>query len=186
MAKPFFTLTGDGLQLHNVPVPRERKLPAARPKTLATLVLGQQGARRRGAGSLASLEIARRLGLGESARAADLAQLPQRLDYPLALFVRIARAIAESCRNQGVGLRLVLMPGQSFVERPDSLSAAFQDYLRRALVARSAEIGVPVIDLATPLRARYQQTGTRLFHAHEGHLNPSGHREVADLLAGSL
>ncbi len=151
MAKPFFTLGGDALELHNVPVPRDRKPPAARAETLATLVLGQQGARRRG-GWLANLEIARRLGLGDSARAGDLAELPERLAYPLALFVRIAQAVAETCRQQGVGLRLVLMPGQSFVERPDSLSAAFQDYLRRALVGRDAQIGVPVIDLATPLR----------------------------------
>ena len=186
MAKPFFSLRGETLELHNFPVPRERKPPAARAETLATLVLGEQGARRRGIGWLANLEIARRLGLGDSARAGDLAELPERLAYPLALFVRIAQAVAETCRQQGVGLRLVLMPGQSFVERPDSLSAAFQDYLRRALVGRDAQIGVPVIDLATPLRARYQQTGTRLFYPYEGHLNPAGHREVADLLTGSL
>jgi hypothetical protein len=78
------------------------------------------------------------------------------------------------------------MPGQSFVERPDSLSAAFEDYLRRALVPRGAEIAVPVIGLAAPLRARYRETGTHLFYPHEGHLNPAGHRVVAELALAPL
>jgi hypothetical protein len=120
------------------PCPREQKPPAARAETLATLVLGRRDAWRRGSGWLANLEIARRLELGEAPPEGDLAGLPERLAYPLSLFARIARAVAETCRQQGVGLRLVLMPGQSFVERPDSLSAAFQDYLRRALVPRAA------------------------------------------------
>ena len=45
---------------------------------------------------------------------------------------------------------------------------------------------VEVIDLAKMMRARYQKESRKWFYPHEGHLNPAGHRVMADILSSAL
>ncbi|MBL8198295.1 MAG: hypothetical protein JNJ67_05115 [Chromatiales bacterium] len=178
MGKPLFLTGPAGLQLINVPVPTAPKPPEERARTLGTEVLGRE---------LPDTwrnqwQITRSLGLAESADAELLAGMAGRLAEPVDLFVQLVAAIRSLCAANNVGLRLVLMPGRSHVEMPSSLSAAFQDELRRQIIARHEDLGTPPIDLASRLRERFAATGERLFFPNEGHLNPAGHRAVAELL----
>jgi hypothetical protein len=78
------------------------------------------------------------------------------------------------------------MPGKSFVERPESVSAHFQSYLRQRLLKQSDALNLTILDLAGHLQNFYEREGIKLFHPHEGHLNSEGHRAVADFLAAKL
>ena len=75
------------------------------------------------------------------------------------------------------------MPGKSYVVRPSSPSAQFQDYLRKKILDNSKKMEVDMIDLAGLLRSRYQKTEGRWFYPNEGHLTAEGHRVVADILS---
>jgi lysophospholipase L1-like esterase len=187
MAKPLFVMGSVGeLRLTNVPVPRQPKPAVERGHTLATLVLGEEAARAQMASWRNQWQLAQRLGFADVFGRRGLDEMPQRLAYPIDLFVRLAQEIRRLCDENHVSLSLILMPGRSYVELPDSLSAAFQDALRRGIVARQTELGVPVIDLATRLREEHAKSRRPLFHPNEGHLNVAGNQVVADLLRSVL
>ena len=186
MAKPFFSLTANGLQEENAPMPRQPKPPAERQRTLATMVLGEDGARALGNSWLARSQIARSLGLTDRATPAETAGMGARLAAPVDLFVRLVRQMGALCATNGVALDIALMPGRSFVEQPGTISAVYQDYLRAAIIKRQADLGVPVIDLATPLRERAANGAHDLYHPNEGHLTAEGHKVVAELLGAAF
>ena len=75
-----------------------------------------------------------------------------------------------------------IKPGRSFVERPGSPSAMFQDYLRRKIVEQKEQMKIRAIELASLFHDRFQTQGGRWYHPHEGHLTSAGHRVVADIL----
>ena len=182
MGKPLFRAGPAGLELTNVPVPPGPKPPEERARTLATEILGRElpGTWR------TQWQLTRSLGLAESADPELLAGMPERLAGPVDLFVQLVAGMRALCAENNVGFRLVLMPGRSYVEMPGSLSAAFQDELRRQILARQGDLGIPVIDLASRLRESYTASGERLYFPHEGHLNPAGHKAVAELLREAL
>jgi len=182
MGKPLFRASLAGLELTNVPVPPTPKPREERARTLATAVLGRElpGTWRN------QWQLTRSLGLAESADSELLAGMPERLAGPVDLFVQLVAGIRALCAANNVGFRLVLMPGRSYVEMPGSLSAAFQDELRRQILARQGDLGTLPIDLASQLRERYATTGEHLFFPNEGHLNQAGHRVVAELLRKAL
>jgi hypothetical protein len=182
MGKPLFVPGPAGLEITNVPVPLRPKPAEERARTLATVVLGREVP----SNWRNQWQLTRSLGLADTADPALLAGMPERLAGPVDLFLRLIGAIQALAAAQDVALDVVLMPGRSYVEMPGSLSAAFQEELRRQILARQAEFPVAPIDLATLLRDRYGATGERLFHPHEGHLNPAGHRAVAELLGEAL
>lgn len=182
MGKPLFLATPAGLELTNVPVPREPKPPEERARTLATMVLGSEAAN-----TLPSeWQLIRTLGLDASTDPALLAGMPARLAGPVDLFVQLITELRSLCETNNVALTLVLLPGRSVVEMPGSLSAAFQDELRRQILLRQAELGVALIDLSPQLRKRREASTERLFFPNEGHLNQAGHRVVAELLRAGL
>ncbi|MDH5275915.1 MAG: hypothetical protein OEW88_05765 [Gammaproteobacteria bacterium] len=115
-----------------------------------------------------------------------MAGLPERLAGPVDLFVRRIAGVRALCAVNDVALSLVLLPGRSCVEAPDTLSATFQDELRRQILAKQADLGTPLIDLAAQLASLYANSGEALFHQHEGHPNPAGHEAVAELLLASV
>ena len=182
MGKPVFQTGGAGIELTNVPVPLLPKPPAERARTLAMAVLGREppGTWRN------QWQVTRSLGLSDAADPGLLAGMPERLAEPVELFVQLVAGIQALCAVNNVELHIVLMPGRSYVEMPGSLSAAFQDELRRQILGRQGDLGTLPIDLASQLRARYATTGERLFYPNEGHLTPAGHRAVADLLRTAL
>jgi lysophospholipase L1-like esterase len=182
MGKPLFLATPAGLDLTNVPVPRAPKPPGERARSLATMVLGDAVA----SSWRNELQLSQTLGLAESADPALLAGMPQRLAGPVDLFVQLIAEMRELCAANNVALTIALLPGRSYVEMPESLSAAFQEELRRQILLRQSELGGAPIDLASQLRKRYEATGERLFFQNEGHLNSQGHRIVAELLRAGL
>ncbi len=80
-------------------------------------------------------------------------------------------------------LRLVLMPGKSWVQFSESCSAAFQEYLRKKIVNIGKKENIAVFDPAIRLRRQYQKHPAKLFYPHEGHLTSKGHRVVAKILS---
>jgi lysophospholipase L1-like esterase len=188
MGKPLFIVDGgeSGLRLTNVPVPLEPKPPEEQNRTLATMVLGEDGARKQASSWRSRWQLARILGFSESAGSTDLAGMPGRLADPVDLFVRLTQNIRQLCMEGDVRLRLILMPGRSYIELPNSLSAHYQDFVRGAILARQADLGVRVIDLASALRDERKKGEKNLFHPNEGHLTARGHQVVADVLRSRL
>lgn len=186
MGKPTFTFSEGSLRLTNVPVKRSPKPPEERGRTLSSMVLGDDAARRRSQSWRSRWEVTRFLGLAEYADRETLSIMPERMADPLNLFVQLVWKIRELCDANNVGFGLLLLPGKSFVESPDGVSGQFQNYLREAILAKKDELRVPIFDMAERLRSEYQRERKQLFFPHEGHLNPAGHRAVAELLRGQL
>jgi hypothetical protein len=186
-AKPYFKLGEHGLILKNTPVPFETKPKEQMGKDLTKVVLGDEFQRdgfifRH----LNRFQLFRLLKLNVI-EAPDLShQFDERFEHALRLFTAIIDRLRNVCDEKGVKLSLILMPGSSFVQRPDSPSAQFQDYLRGKILANKGKMGVDVIDLAGLLREAYQQNPGKWFYPNEGHLTPEGHRIVADMLATYL
>ena len=182
-AKPRFVLRDGRLRLEGIPVPRAPKPAAARRESLATLVLGPDAPR---AGWLGRLELSRRLGLFQVRVELDEATLAQRLAPSLTLFRALVADMRRALAREGGHLAVALLSGRSHVEEPGSASAQYQDFLRRALRADLADLGLPVVDLTGALRDHAQRTGEALYHPFEGHLNRAGHRQVAAHLSKAL
>ena len=87
----------------------------------------------------------------------------------------------------GAELVIALLPGSSYINHPESLSARYQEYLRKQLVARLAERpDINVIDLAAAMRAAADKTSQPWYFPNEGHLTPQGHQFVARLVSEKL
>lgn len=186
-AKPYFELEGDQLSLRNTPVPLQTKPQQQAGKDLSQMVLGgvepEQGFIRE------ILQKSAFFRLWES----SLADYPKlsghfetRFEYPLRLFSALINRLKSRCDQQKVELRLVLMPGRSFVESPGSPSQQYQDFLRSKILLLGEHIDVSVVDLAGHLKSHYQEYKERLFYPNEGHLTPQGHERVAQFLKGIL
>lgn len=168
------------LALRHVPVPLN---PPPQPRqTLAEMVLGPEKARAMGANPLSRNGLIRRLGFFSSSSADIEADFPRRFAYSLSLFFKLVEAMRQECSREGLPLKVVLMPGQSFIEQPGTYSAAFQEYFRKAITSEENNMRVQVIDLASRLRTWRETKGGPLFHPNEGHLNPKGNEAVAELL----
>ncbi|HXK55947.1 MAG TPA: SGNH/GDSL hydrolase family protein [Gammaproteobacteria bacterium] len=188
-AKPYFRLNPDGsLELLNTPVPSETKPAAVRTDNLTNLVLGEsQPPPTNLQRWLGGFEITRRLGLFQPDFRGDEAGFQARFGYNLALFRALVERISGSARELRAELTLALLPGRSFVENPGSLSAGYQDFLRRSILSDlSTMAGIETIDLATALRDAHESGKNGLYYPHEGHLTPQGHLLVAGLLAERL
>lgn len=187
-AKPFYSRSGDHIILENVPVPITRK-PSGESE-FAIRKVGIEGADQQqgwlGA-LLGRVQITRLVGehLTHSPQV-DNADFKPRFQKALDLFYMIVDQIEAVCRSSGVELRIVLMPGQSFVTTPRTLTAPVQDFFRQDILSNQARLGVPVLDLSGFLRKRFEEGGESLFHPHEGHLNRRGHEAVAEFLDGRL
>ena len=187
-AKPYFELAGDELALRNSPVPLVTKPAAQQQRDLATLVMGDDH-RDHGFFSkfLNWFELYRLLKV-QLAVANDTA-VPfddGRFGYQLRLFRALMQQINEACEHHRVQFGLILMPGKSFVEDPQSTSAQFQGYLRAQILEAAGEASIQAIDLASALRERFEERPETYFYPNEGHLTPRGHRAVAEILAPSF
>lgn len=187
-AKPFFKLTGDSISLENVPVPITKKSVKERKQSLRTVGLegaGQQSEWSRSV--LGRFQVVRFIAeyFTNSSQNSD-EDFKIRFQEALNLFYMIVDKIESVCRNNGIQMQIVLMPGQSFVTAPRTLSARIQDFFKREILSNSERWDAQVLDLTGFLRREYTDVGERLFYAHEGHLNRQGHRMVAEFLVGKL
>ncbi len=185
-AKPYFELISDGLRLKNAPVPRRTKPQSESQKDLRTIVLGEgfnpEKLIEKFIRRWLLMRLIREAVFGESKKI----QFGDRLTPALRLFYAIIAEMHRLCLEKHIELKLVLMPGKSFIERPGSISEQFQNHLRERIWKNRKRIGIEVIDLAKMMRTRYQKESRKWFYSHEGHLNPAGHRVVADILASAL
>jgi len=190
--KPFFSLEEDGrLVLQNSPVPRTAKPAAARSADLSSLVLGgEKPAASLLERTLGQTHIARRLGMFQSHTRLPAEVLQQRFDPYVDRFIALTAELQRQVASRGARLVVALLPGASYVETPDSLSAQYQQYLREQLLRRMAGMtDVAVIDLAGALRQAASKDGEPFYFPSERHLNAHGHqfvsRVLADYLAGA-
>lgn len=186
-AKPYFELTSNGLTLKNTPVPFKNKPKVQGQKDLTKIVLGDEFPSNSAmVRYLGRFELFRLLRLSLYKTPDISLRFQDRFKQPLQLFTEIIEQIREECIRRKIKLRLVLMPGKSFIDRPGSPSEQYQDYLRGKIVDSKEKMKVDVIDLAILLKRRYQKHSGRWFHPHEGHLTPEGHRVVAEILASKF
>ena len=186
-AKPYFELDGGKLLARNSPVPKTRKPADDRATTLGRLILA--GAEIRPTfwqRLLGRLETPRRLGLNFAPRPDLRAHFERRLAPSVTLFKALVTRARRSAGAFGADLRLVLLPGRSFVVDQGSISAQYQDVLRRAIVAWGKQAELPVIDAAAELRRRHDGGRRDDFYPNEGHLTATGHGAVAAYLQEAL
>lgn len=183
-AKPYFELMPDGLTLKNVPVPLKVKPKGQNRLDLMRVVLGDDLQSKSFIGRyLTKFELFRLLRLNLY-RLPDLSnRFDDRFERSIRLFTAIVGRIRNACAAKEINFGLVLMPGRSFIERPGSPSAQFQDYLRKKIIESRESIKVRIIDLADLLRRRYEEDSGNWFYPNEGHLTPEGNRVVSDILA---
>ena len=183
-AKPYFMLDGDGLALKNSPVPLETK-PTERVKfDLSRVVMGDVDD---GAGMLTRqlrrFELFRLLETPFRKYPELSNHFEDTFDYRQRLFEAIVKRLKSLCDRSDIELKIVLMPGRSFVQDPGTPSQQFQDYLRNGILSMGERIEADVMDLAQHLRQRYRESGEIVFFPNEGHLTARGHEVVAEYLA---
>jgi hypothetical protein len=185
--KPYFEITSSGLQLKNTPVPLKTKSPEQHRLDLGRLSRGAfqptKGVLFR---NINRFELTRWMAPFFKKSPHLNEQFKSRLSKTFRLFYAIVDDIQEECRKQNVALRLVLMPGKSFVERPKSPSAYLQNYMREQVIEESDARNLSILDLAGHLRNFHAREGLKLFHPNEGHLNSDGHRVAANYFAAQL
>jgi hypothetical protein len=99
----------------------------------------------------------------------------------------LINALHDASREIGADLTIALLPGSSFINRPESLSAQYQEYLQKRVVAELGGVSdISVIDLANSMQADQEDTKKQCYLPNEGHLTPQGHRYFAQLLAGGI
>lgn len=167
-AKPYFALTPTGLELRNSPVPREKKSALDPGFDLLETTGASPLLLRMGRFSIARPLAERMLASGDLSK-----RLGSTCASSLDLFDALVRRAREACAAQDAELHLVLMPGRSLVEEPASLSAKYQDHVRREIVRRQRG----VIDLYEGLKGR-----KGLYYPNDGHLTRAGHEAVAEIL----
>lgn len=186
--KPRFRLDDDGeLQLENVPVPMQQKPAAEMRENLASLVRGDLPPEQSSwVGWLGSREMVRRFGLFQPSFQPPEGYFEDKFASSLDLFDALIDRARQLVEASGAKFSLVLLPGQSLVEAPESFSGRYQEFVGRSIRTRSADRGVDVLDLTESLRQTRQAGSPPLYHAHDGHLNAVGHQAVAKLLHDCL
>lgn len=182
-AKPYFKLTDNTLSLENTPVPLAPKSAAARKNTISNIVLGQPHHAKNFSDWFARLEINRRLGLFQQKAALTDEEMDHQFSESLKLFNALVYEIHKLTNKSARKLNVVLLPGRSYVEQPESVSAQYQEYFRQMIQSSLDVSSIKVMDLAAHLRALHDKGIHKLYYPNEGHLTPLGHQYVADYLA---
>jgi len=183
-AKPFFSPGAHGLELKNVPVPMERK-----PRDFGGLTEAVWGNDPAGwpwrTRAEQSSELLRLVAAAIPVSNHE-AEFAARFSPELTLFDHILDRIAAQCERGNIRLVVAVLAGRSFVEEAGSISAQYQNVFRQHVLASAAEKKRAVIDVAGRMAADFTARKTSSFFPNDGHLNPSGHRLVADILRSEL
>jgi hypothetical protein len=107
--------------------------------------------------------------------------LAKRLGPALELFGALLAQVDQTVQASQANLRVVLLPGASFVLHPQSSAARYQTYLAQQIRERFANYRVQ--DVAGQMLERAKSEDAREWYfPNEGHLTQKGHRTVAFLL----
>jgi hypothetical protein len=186
-AKPYYELMSNELVLRNTPVPTYPKPQEQYKKDLTRVVLGDDV---KADGLIARIvnriELLRLLKHNLLKPPDYSTEFGNRFEHAIHLFTAIVDQTHDACIQNEVKMRLILMPGRSYVQQPYSASAQFQNYMRKRIVENSEDMKIDVIDLAAHLRERYQRNPGKWYYPNEGHLTAEGHRIVLDILSPLL
>jgi len=186
LSKPRFEMAGQELVLKH-PEPLPRRQPVDAQLELRKAVLGEHTLPESLLSRLANRSaLLRTLGVDTDRVGDQDLGFRERFAPALDLFERLIARLQELCTSNGTDLALVLLPGRSYVERPASLSAAYQEHLRREITALQLRPHVQIIDLAAELRRLHAENPQSWFFPSDGHLNRAGHRLVATFIHRSL
>ncbi len=185
--KPFFKLLNGNLQLQNTPVPLTPKPAAVQKETISQVVLGDTVGVNTFSGWFSRLEINQRLGLFQVKPFLTEQEMEKRFSESLDLLYALIFEIEKLLKENNAKLTVVLLPGRSFVEQPESLSAQYQEYFRHNIKLAIETPGtIEVLDFAKQLQALNASGVTQLYHPNEGHLTLLGHQYMAAYLATQL
>ncbi len=192
--KPYFTLAGGELELHNVPVPLERpavgsvgaeryqaKVPSRLRQVFRLLDIYRNDPRLAGVRRFASKRLP---GLrSQILRQAGFQpypdyKTPERGGWPL------LRALITRFLSAAHPVPVLVVPIPSYFHFGDDVEPIYQPLF--AALADPAR-GVHVMDLTTPLSDRPREERRQLvFQRDKTHFAPPGHRVVAGLLADAI
>ena len=185
--KPYFKYINQRLVLQNTPVPLMPKPAAARKETISDIVLGKDSRNGTKVNWLSHLELSHRLGLFQSDFVLTEEEMDRRFSPSLKLLAALLHEMEKDMQANNVRLSIALLPGRTYVEQATSLSAQYQNYFRKQLIAWYKHSStVQVIDLATQLRVLNDSGIEHLYYPNEGHLTKLGHQHIADYLATQL
>jgi lysophospholipase L1-like esterase len=186
-AKPYFAVTGQGMELRNHPVPKQRKPAADGPEGLVAAVWGKDVSQWPWRTRFEQQSELFRIFSQKLLPVSDYrGMLRTRFAPEMALFERILERIAADCQRRGVKLVIVTLAGRSFVNEPGSVSAQYQEVFREQVLSHAKARLLGVIDVAGLMQERYLKENREWFYPNDGHLNPAGHQVVAELLQAEL
>lgn len=180
--KPYFILENNTLSLKNTPVSRASKPAAARADSISKIVLNAYAGNNNITDWLGEFEIFRRLGLFEKNIVLTDEYMKTQFSQSLELFDSLIQKIKKIAVEKNGQLEVMLLPGRSYVEQPESLSAQYQEYFRKTIKQTLSASSIDVMDLATHLRELQKNNIKNLYFPNEGHLTPLGHQYVAAYL----
>ncbi|HXG48499.1 MAG TPA: hypothetical protein VNO52_12795 [Methylomirabilota bacterium] len=186
LAKPFFETVNGQLVLHNSPVPKGGPASIRGQDGLASLVMGKPPSGHSVLGALAGRFELGQLWLRHT-RAADVSDsaFAPRLERAVDRFDAIIGRLEAGCRKRGARLVLALLGGRSLFDDPKSLSASYQDYLRREIKRRIGS-RIHLVDVLDWTHSKGEVSAGRWFFAHDGHLTRAGHGVLSRCLAEAI
>lgn len=187
--KPFFKLHKQQLTLHNSPVPRQAKTASDRQLSIVSIAFGD-ALERRGwvSKAISNSAILQRLMPRQSPLPSEQlnAIMKTRLVEQKRLQHALIKQAAQQAKNNQQGFTLLLLPGQSLITQPQSVSAIYQDHVRRFMLTVAEQNNIAVIDLSPALQQQFKPRSPLLFHPNEGHFTAAGHRVVANAVAAAF
>lgn len=185
--KPYFKQVNKKLFLKNTPVPLTPKPAAVRKETISDIVLGDDSKNGTKTNWFSQLELSRRLGLFQFSFTLTDDEMKKRFAPSLKLLSALLGEMEKELTKNNVSLSIALLPGRTYVEHAESLSAQYQNYFRKQIITwYENSASIKTIDLATQLRALNDSGIEHLYYPNEGHLTKLGHRHLADYLATQL
>lgn len=182
--KPYYVLEGNRLRLENSPVPLKAKTPKYRAMSVSSAILENFDLYPAWQDFLADSQIGTRInsiiGFDEDALQSHM---KERIKNDIALFLAMTDRARTMITGQGGEMAFVLMPGSGYF-RENTVPGIYQKTAASSLLSELKERGYRVANLGPELASSIN-SGRLLFHPNEGHLTSEGHKEVAEILAGS-
>ncbi len=183
-SKPWLELRQQELRVNNIPVPQLRKPAQRLAQDSQKLIAPDTG----NTSVFYKLLQVSKIGqlLVNAIAPVDYSQhqFGDSFNNEIAVFNALLTALSQ--RFEDGQLTLVLLPGRSFVELPDSYAAALQAHFRLAILSSTERIRLRTIDLATLLQEQASDSKASFFYPNDGHLNPLGHQISAKLLQQAI
>lgn len=191
--KPYFTLDGDALSLHNVPVPTDRGQLATQQNDTEIVSPIHKALSKTASAIRKNMVLQKVLGPLVSSSTAEytpLRSVVPRLtgfqptpeyDDPGSEACRLLKGIIHRFQAACGDIPLVVMPIPTQDHLLGRAKANFQQFF-----SGLEESGIHTVDLQDSLSRLPLKTRRRIPFDHDAHLSPFGHEQVARILAGEI